>query len=442
MYINRESLMERTIYQRLKKWKQAENRKPLILQGARQVGKTFLLKSFAKREYRTYCYINFEENPLFKTFFQGSLHPTIILQQLSLYLNKEILAHETLIIFDEIQECPESLTSLKYFYEEANQYHVIGAGSLLGVKMANHRSFPVGKVNFLFLYPFNFFEFLMALEKSSLKNYLENYNCSDPLPIAIHEQLLQLLYLYIFIGGMPEAIKSYRDSQNPAEVRKIQDEILKAYLLDFAKHAPPQQINRISVVWNSIPTHLAKENKKFIFSAIAQSARAREYEAAIQWLLDAGLIYQSFNVTKPAFPLEHYAEKNNFKIFLFDVGLLGAMSQLPPQILLNNQILTEFKGALTENFVAQEFICSHTKSLYYWSSEGRAEVDFLITDDSKILPVEAKANISRKKKSLLVYDQKFNPAYLIRLSAMNFEKNTRIYNYPLYLTSKILSVLA
>ena len=433
--------MERDLYQKLLAWKKAKNRKPLILQGARQVGKTFILKLFAKQEYESYCYINFEENPKFKEFFQGALKPAAIIQKLALFLDREILAEKTLLIFDEIQECPEALTSLKYFCEEAPEYHVIGAGSLLGVKLAPAKSFPVGKVNFLQLYPLSFFEFLVAIGKKNLRAYLEEIKTFEAIPSPLHEQLLELMRFYIFIGGMPEALKEYIDSQQLNRVREVQNEILKAYLLDFAKHAAAEQINRISSVWQVIPAQLAKENKKFIFSAIAKSARAREYEAAIQWLLDAGLIYQSFNVTKPGFPLEHYADKEAFKIFLLDVGLLGALSRLSPQLVIDdNQILTEFKGALTENFVAQELICSCEQGLYYWSSSGQAEVDFLLATDHQIIPVEAKAGVSSKKKSLKVYAEKFNPPYLVRISALNLEQNGQLNNYPLYLAARLLQL--
>lgn len=430
--------MDRALYHQLTVWKKSKNRKPLLLQGARQVGKTFLLKTFAKKEYADCCYVNFEENPKCKDFFKDKLEPNKILQQLSLYLNQKILPEETLIFFDEIQECPEALTSLKYFCEEAREYHVVGAGSLLGVRLAKTKSFPVGKVNFLHLYPLSFFEFLYAMGKQNLTKYLDELTDLAPLSLPIHEQLLELLRIYMFTGGMPEVVKSYSETEDPLEVRKIQDEILKAYLHDFAKHAPPYQINKIASVWASIPIHLAKENKKFIFSAVAKSARAREYESAIQWLLDAGLIHQAFNISKPIFPLKHYAEPDVFKIFLCDVGLLGAMCQLSPQILLNHQqILIEFKGALTENFVAQELSARQDQFLCYWSSEGRAEVDFLISKDHHVFPLETKAGISRKKKSLLVYQQKFQPEYMLRASAMNLEKNHQIHNYPLYLISKM-----
>lgn len=428
--------MKRDVYQQLLDWKITERRKPLILRGARQVGKTFLLKEFGKLEYPQYVYINFEEQPETKKFFTGNIEPERILRDISLYLNRTITISD-LIIFDEIQECPEALTSLKYFNEQANQYHVCAAGSLLGIKLSQAQGFPVGKVNFLDLYPLTFFEFLNAINKSKLREYLENITKFEPIAEPIHQQLIEILRLYLFIGGMPEAVKHYAQHENLLEIRAIQKEILTAYLLDFSKHAPTTEIMKITNIWQLIPGQLAKENKKFIFSAISKSARAREYENAIQWLNDAGLIHKSYRIETPRLPPESYADKNIFKIFLLDIGLLGAMCQLPVKILLQgDELFTEFKGALTENLVAQSLKAKYSNELYYWSSEGTAEVDFLVPVDMQILPLEVKANVSRKKKSLQVYEQKYQPKVLTRASLMNLKQDGKICNYPLYLMDR------
>lgn len=433
--------MNRDIYQKLLAWKDSPDRKPLLLQGARQVGKTYILRAFAKKEFKQLLYINFEKNPELKSFFEGSLDPVEIIHKLSIYFNQPITnPKEACIFFDEIQECPPAITSLKYFYEETPEYTLAAAGSLLGVKLSQAKSFPVGKVNFLSLKPLNFLEFLEGIDKKNLRNYLENISLTKKIDDALHVKLMEHLKIYLYVGGMPEAVMAYKSTHNVEKAREVQNEILKAYLYDFAKHAPSQQVNKITSVFEIIPANLARENKKFIFSAIAKSARAREYESAIQWLIDAGLIYQSYNVTKPTLPLEHYIQTNCYKIFLLDVGLLGAMCRLTPQTLLSDEhILTEFKGALMENFVAQEFVNQYETGLFYWHNEGnnKAEIDFLINDNTHVIPVEVKANISKKKKSLHVYQTKFNPPYTIRISARNIQMNEIIRNFPLYLTSGI-----
>lgn len=346
------------------------------------------------------------------------------------------------MVLDEIQECPKALNSLKYFCEEANEYHVVAAGSLLGVKTAGEKGFPVGKVNFLHMYPLTFFEFLSALGQEKTRLFLEEYHTYEPIPNPMHEKLIQLLKFYFFVGGMPEVVAEYAKSERLNVVREIQLEILNAYEKDFAKHAPPNEIMKITTVWKQIHRQLAKENKKFIFAAIRKSARGRDYEDAIQWLLDAGLIHKSYLVESPKFPLSAYADNNIFKIFLADVGLLGAQSNLSPHTVIDGDLLfTEFKGALTENYVAQELTATKHKELYYWTSEGTAEIDFLIEDDHGIYPLEVKAGASQKKKSLLVYNQKYSPVKLFRASIMNLKHDGEIYNYPLYLISRILDLL-
>ncbi|MES2199964.1 MAG: AAA family ATPase [Chlamydiota bacterium] len=429
--------MKRDIYKQLEEWKRSERRKPLVLNGARQVGKTHALKHFGKTFYKNMAYLNFEKNEKLSQYFESTLDPKQLVRILSIYTEIEIEPHHTLLILDEIQECPKALNSLKYFYEEANEYHVIAAGSLLGVKTAREKGFPVGKVNFLHLYPLTFFEFLSALGQEKTRLFLEECSSYEPILNPMHEKLIELLKLYFFIGGMPEAVAEYAKAEKLNVVREIQLEILSAYEKDFAKHAPPHEIMKITTVWKQVHRQLAKENKKFIFAAIRKSARGREYEEAIQWLLDAGLIHKSYLIESPKFPLSAYANNDIFKIFLLDIGLLGAQSNLSPQVIIDGDLLfTEFKGSLTENYIAQELIATKCKELYYWTSEGVAEVDFLLEKDHEIYPLEVKSGTSQKKKSLLVYNQKYAPSKLIRASSMNLKHDGDIYNYPLYLISR------
>lgn len=430
--------MKRDIYLRLESWKHSKRRKPLIVNGARQVGKTHALKYFGSSAYEKMVYLNFEKDEKLKDYFNQTLDPQRLIKILGVYNEIDITPHDTLIVFDEIQECPKALNSLKYFCEETPEYHIASAGSLLGVKISEEKGFPVGKVNFLHMFPLTFFEFLTALNQEKTRAFLEEQKSYQPIPQPLHEKLLELLKIYFFVGGMPESIVEYLKTENFSIVREVQQEILSAYEKDFSKHAPPNEIMKISTVWNQIHSQLAKENKKFIFANIRKSARGRDYEEAIQWLCDAGLIYKSHNVSAPQFPLSAYADNNIFKIFFADVGLLGAKSHLSSKILIDGDLLfKEFKGALTENFVAQELIATKQKGLYYWTSQGTAEIDFLIEEDHHICPIEIKSGESQKKKSLIVYGQKYSPQMLIRATPMNLKHDGNIYNYPLYLTSKI-----
>ncbi|MGK5088761.1 AAA family ATPase [Bdellovibrionota bacterium FG-2] len=429
--------MERDLYQKLVEWKRSPRRKPLILQGARQVGKTHLLETFGRKEYGDVAYFNFEENPALDDCFKGALDPEAIVQRLAAYRGQKILPKETLIFFDEIQESGRALTSLKYFNEKANHYHLVAAGSLLGIKLSSEKTFPVGKVNCLHLHPLSFFEFLNAMQKANLWKVLEGLGGLEPLPEPFHQELIEWLRIYYFLGGMPEVVCHYAAQKDFNAARTIQREILNAYSLDFVKHAQPSEALKISQIWESVPGQLAKENKKFIFSAIAQSARAREYEAAIQWLKDAGLIHLSYNVAVPKLPLEGHCDKKVFKVFLLDVGLLGAMVGLTSKTIVEgSKIFTEYKGAFVENYVAQELACAHEQPLYYWTSQGTAELDFLVAFEEQIFPLEAKAGVSKKKKSLIEYGNKYSPKHasevLSRTSLMNFKKDGSICNYPLY----------
>ena len=328
----------------------------------------------------------------------------------------------------------KALNSFKYFQEQAPEYHVVGAGSLLGVKLAHTKGFPVGKVEFLEMYPMTFLEFLSAIGKPMLREFLSSKDDPTPISEPIHQELLSLLKFYFIVGGMPEAVAQFISNQGDLlAVRKIQKNILDAYLLDFAKHAPPSQNMKITALWNAIPTQLAKENKKFIFSVINESARSREYEEAIQWLEDAGLIHKAYRMTAPKIPSAGYIETKAFKIYLLDVGMLGTMSYLPPKAILEgHRLFTEFKGALTENFVAQCLATYFDKRLFYWASRADAEVDFILPFDIEFFPLEVKSGESKQKKSLQAYAEKYQPRLILRTSPMNFHQHNAFLNIPLY----------
>lgn len=427
--------------EKLRHWKNQTKRKPLLLMGARQVGKTYVLKQFGSLEYTNTLYINFENNPRVCKLFDASLDPKVIMKALSIEMDASIITGKTLLIFDEVQECPNALNSLKYFCEEAPDQHIIAAGSLLEVKLAHTKGFPVGKVQFLTLYPLSFLEFLEALNKDKLTSFIEEIDLLEPLAPNIHEKLLEHFKEYLFVGGMPEAVAEYSVSQDLARVREIQNAILNAYSLDFAKHAPKEQIMKINQVWGSIPSQLAKENKKFIYSVIREGARAKEFEGAIQWLMEAGLIYKVAVVSVPKIPLSAYADPNIFKIYLVDVGLLGAMSHLSAKTILHeNELFQEFRGSISENYIAQELTHSQYP-LFYWTSEGKAELDFILEHDDLVYPLEVKSGNSSKKKSLLVYGETYHPKALIRTSPMNLKKNGDILNCPLYLIEKLRALL-
>lgn len=431
--------MKRDLYHRLKQWKNDPYRKPLVLRGARQVGKTYLLSEFSK-EYPSKLYINFEAMPEVASLFSGNLEPANIIQKLQIFFNTAIQPHNTLIIFDEIQECPNALNSLKYFHETANEYHIVSAGSLLGVKLNRSKGFPVGKVNFLDLKPLSFFEFLSALGEERLRDFFENLTRFQLIEPLLHEKATERLKQYFIVGGMPEAVDIFAKENDFQKVRTVQQSIADAYELDFSRHAEPVDVMKIMAIWNSIPNQLSKENKKFIFSAIKKSARAREYTTSIQWLVDAGLIYKSYRIETPKIPLDSYADKDVYKIYMLDVGLLTFMSRVPINIILKpHRLFTEFKGSLTENYVAQELTVNHCDKLYYWTSHGDAEVDFVIQKNSDIYPLEVKAGLSTRKKSLSVYETKYHPKQISRTTLMNLKKDGNCANYPLYLVQCFLN---
>lgn len=422
--------MKRTLYQDLLRWKDASNRKPLILQGARQVGKTWLMKEFGKNEYSQVAYFNFESSERLKRIFSQDFDLGRILASLEIEANQKIRPGTTLLLFDEVQEAEKGLTALKYFYEQGPEYPIIAAGSLLGISLQKDQSFPVGKVDFLRMYPLSFAEFLENMGQTLLHEHLAAKNW--PVIEPFHEKLTELLQLYYFIGGMPEAVFHYLQHQDLDEVRSIQSKILLGYENDFAKHAPIEIVPRIRLVWNSLIGQLAKENRKFIFGQLRKGARAKDFEAAIQWLSDAGLVLKINLVEKPAMPLHAYVNFDAFKLYLLDVGLLNAIARVDKTILLEkNNILTEFKGAMTEQFVAQQL--KLTREVFYWSAaNATAEVDFLIQSHREIIPIEAKAEENLKAKSLKVFSEKFQTKMVIRTSMSRFREQDWMTNWPLY----------
>ena len=429
--------MKRTAIAQLTAWKNSQNRKPLVIRGARQVGKTWLMKEFGKQEFKNFVYINFDSNPDMANLFEGSLQIPRLIAGLQIYSGQKITT-DTLLIFDEIQEVPRALSSLKYFCEEAPEYAVIAAGSLLGVAMHQGTSFPVGKVDFLDLYPLSFTEFLNATGNENLVDLLQNGDWQ--LITTFKNKYIELLRYYYFIGGMPEAVQTFIDENDFNAVRKVQQNILTAYEQDFSKHAPVATVPRIRMVWQSIPSQLAKENRRFVYGALRKGARAKDFELAIQWLKDCGLIQQVIRLSKPALPLPAYADEG-FKMFLSDVGLLGAMSGLDVTTLLHgNAFFNEFKGALTEQYVAQELRYCLGQTPCYWSAErATAEVDFVFQHQSGIHPLEVKAEENLKAKSLKVYFEKYTPAIAIRSSMSDYRHDEWLLNLPLYGISRIIT---
>ncbi len=422
--------MKRTLYDALIHWKNDPNRKPLILQGARQVGKTWLMKEFGKNEFEQVVYLNFESSERLKSLFSTDFDIKRIISIIEIEVNHKIQSGKTLLIFDEIQEAEKGLTALKYFCEQAPQYYIVAAGSLLGVSLQKNTSFPVGKVDFLRMYPMSFFEFLENIGQNLLKEHLEAKNWA--IIDTFHEKLIAFLRLYYFIGGMPEAVANYIQFENISTVRTIQDKILMGYENDFAKYASIEIVPKIRLVWQHLISQLAKENRKFIYGQIKKGSRAKDFETAIAWLSDAGLILKVNCVEKPTVPLNAYANIDAFKLFLLDVGLLNAIAKIDPKILLEkNMILTEFKGAMTEQFVAQQLKINH--ELYYWSApNATAEVDFLIQKQHEIIPIEVKAEENLKSKSLKVFVEKFKPSCTVRTSMSCFREQDWLTNIPLY----------
>ena len=426
--------MYRKLIEDLKKWKSSAHRKPLIIQGARQTGKTWIMQEFGRTEYKQVAYLFCQENPALESLFNQPFDVERMINGFQMLCGFKIIPEDTLIILDEIQEIPKALTSLKYFCERCPEYHIICAGSLLGIALHKDNSFPVGKVNFLNLYPLSFTEFLTATGKQQMAELILNKNQDSALLSSFSENYKEALRLYFYIGGMPEAVSTWIETNDFKEVRRVQKEILLAYEKDVSKHTSSEMANKIEQVWNSLPGQLAKENKKFLYSAVKESARAREYENAINWLKNAGLITKVHRVTKPGIPLKGYEDFDAFKIFIHDIGLLCSMTELSAKTLLEgNKLFTEFKGSLTEQYVCQQLLSEVGVVPYYWSAkDAKSEIDFLVQMDENIVPIEVKAEINLQAKSLKQYRENHNPEMAFRFSLSDFADHGCLKDIPLY----------
>lgn len=435
--------MKRDIYEKLQAWRNSEYRKPLVLRGARQTGKTYILQELGRREYRWCHYFNFEEDSRLSSLFSGDRDPGRIINDLSLYGKREIRKGDDLILFDEIQACNDALNALKYFNEQANDYHIASAGSLLGVRMSKPKSFPVGKVDFLDLYPMTFYEFLDAVGQSRYRAYMEHLDALAPIPDAFHSELTGLLRRYYLVGGMPEAVSRHVANPHQDNHRVVQKAILDSYVLDFAKHAPSSDIPKLSLIWESLPAQLARENKKFLFSVVKKGARAREYENALTWLVNAGLVHRATLVPSPKVPLNAYRDVSSFKLYVCDIGLLGALANVPTDAIQSDRpILTEYRGAFAENYVAQHLTAMTDTGLHYWKNGGHAaEVGFLLQHGSSILPLEVKSGENPRSKSLAFYASKYLPPIAIRTSLRNLKLDSRVLNIPLYALPSLPHIL-
>lgn len=423
--------MERSIYSSLKKWKESPTRKPLILQGARQVGKTYILKEFGAREYSEVVYINCDDNNDMQNMFVDYDVDRII-RSLSAISGISIKPSTTLLILDEIQEVERGLASLKYFCEKAPEYHVAVAGSLLGITLHEGTSFPVGKVDMLYMYPMDFEEFLLAMGKEQLVELLRNNSWAALTPLR--GMLTELLRQYYFVGGMPEAVKTYVERGDIWEVRSIHSKIIDAYRNDMSKHVPKQQVQRINMVWNSIPSQLARDNKKFIYGALRKGARANDFEIAIQWLVDSGLVHKVHRISKPIVPLKFYEDMASFKLFLLDCGLLGALSETPPeQILIGDNVFEEYKGAFTENYVLQQLKSLPRTFVYYYSNDNSTlEIDFVVQHEAHVIPIEVKAEENLRAKSLRQFVTDNSGLHGVRFSMSDYREQDWLTNVPLW----------
>ncbi len=430
--------MKRDIYGQLLKWKQRNGRKPLIVRGARQTGKTYILRQFAEAEFGHCLYVNFEEDKQAAALFEPDLDPRRLIQHLGLLYGCEIKIGSSLLILDEIQASSAALNSLKYFNEKLPDLHVAAAGSHLGVKLGKARGFPVGQVQFLDLYPLSFFEYLTALGRDSLRRHLEAVTRDSSLSEAVHLRCLTYLKAYLITGGMPEVVDAYVNGASLHEVRILQKALLDGYQSDFAKYASASDAIKILHIWESIPAQLAKDNTKFIFKVVKSGARAREYESALQWLADAGLIYKVGNITTAELPLAVQKDRTCFKVYFFDIGLLGALARLDPQLVLDeDRLFSTFKGAFTENYVVQELIASGKHSFAYWTNpSGTAEVDIVLEDGGELHPLEIKSGFDKTKRSLRVFSEKTGITSLYRASKRNLKQDGDFQNYPLYLVTR------
>ena len=429
--------MYRIAMEKLYKWKESKRRKPLIIEGARQVGKTWLMKEFGSKAYADTVYINFDSNSRMAELFAADLNIDRLVMGIEIYAGRKIIPDSTLLIFDEVQEVPRALASLKYFYEDAPQYHIVCAGSLLGIALHEGTSFPVGKVDFLNLYPLSFREFLMATAGERFAELLDQRDYQ--MVTAFKQTYIDALKQYYFVGGMPEAVQSFAEEKDFNEVREIQRRILAAYEQDFSKHAPIEIVPKIRMVWNSIPSQLAKENKKFIYGLVREGGRAKDYETAIMWLCDCGLVHRVSRVNAAGIPLKAYEDLRAFKLFIVDVGLLGCMTGLRQHTLLDgNDLFAEFKGALTEQYVCQQLKTVEGLNIYYYTNDrGSCEIDFVVDNGDQVIPVEVKAEVNLKAKSLKTYREKFNPKISVRTSMADYKKEDWLVNLPLYAVEEL-----
>ena len=429
--------MYRTAIEKLLKWKQNKHRKPMIIEGARQVGKTWLMKEFGQQAYADTVYINFDSNSRMAELFASDLDTERLIMGLELYAGHKIDPDNTLLIFDEVQEVPRALSSLKYFYENAPQYHIVCAGSLLGIALHQGTSFPVGKVDFMNLYPLSFREFLMANGQERFAELIDKRDFQ--MITSFKLTYIDALKHYYYVGGMPEAVQSFAENKDFNEVREIQRRILMAYEQDFSKHAPNEIVPRLRMIWNSIPSQLAKENKKFIYGLVREGARAKDYEAAIMWLSDCGLVHKISRVNTAGIPLRAYEDLKAFKLFVVDVGLLGCMAGLRQHTLLDgNDLFVEFKGALTEQYVCQQLKNIEDLDIYYYTNDrGSCEINFVVDTGGKIVPVEVKAEVNLRAKSLKSYQEKFSPEISVRISMADYKKEEWLVNLPLYAIDQI-----
>ena len=429
--------MYRTAIEKLLKWKQNKHRKPMIIEGARQVGKTWLMKEFGQQAYADTVYINFDSNSRMAELFASDLDTERLIMGLELYAGHKIDPDNTLLIFDEVQEVPRALSSLKYFYENAPQYHIVCAGSLLGIALHQGTSFPVGKVDFMNLYPLSFREFLMANGQERFAELIDKRDFQ--MITSFKLTYIDALKHYYYVGGMPEAVQSFAENKDFNEVREIQRRILMAHEQDFSKHAPNEIVPRLRMIWNSIPSQLAKENKKFIYGLVREGARAKDYEAAIMWLSDCGLVHKISRVNTAGIPLRAYEDLKAFKLFVVDVGLLGCMAGLRQHTLLDgNDLFVEFKGALTEQYVCQQLKNIEDLDIYYYTNDrGSCEIDFVVDTGGRIVPVEVKAEVNLRAKSLKSYQEKFSPEISVRTSMADYKKEEWLVNLPLYAIAQI-----
>ena len=435
--------MRRYIKEQLIEWKNRKDRKPLILKGARQVGKTYILKEFGEEQYENIAYFNFDHDETLKGLFLSTKDPKRILEQLVFATGKVIKPEKTLIIFDEIQECPDALNSLKYFQEEANEYHIVCAGSLLGIKLS-HTSFPVGKVDYLEMYPMTFTEFLLADNQDNLVYYMESITKIEKIPDIIFEQLNEKMKAYFIIGGMPEVVKVWVETKDIEEVTRIQKQILNGYENDFGKHTNTSNMqSKIFIIWESIVSQLARENKKFLYQVAKDGARAREYEDAVNWLNNSNIVNKIFNVTKPDFPLNAYTDLSSFKLYMSDVGLLRRKANLDSRIVIEgNRLFEEFKGALTENFILDMLLFKFEDRPNYYVFD-RHEIDFIIQYKNEIIPIEVKAGESVNNTSLTKFNEANKNKISIRFSTKNLDKSGKILNVPIFMAEyvdKLISI--